>query len=138
MLYKKITLSLEGQADETKLIVETMKIISALKSTLTVIHVNDPDAGKASMMMDTLPRITRQDLIEMFHRSGFDNQIDDILFKTVDDQSYTDAIAELTENADLLIMGHHQRNKFMSVLLTSTDEFVSDQVKCPILLLPLS
>jgi nucleotide-binding universal stress UspA family protein len=137
MLYKKIFLSLSGKKDEGKAIQECMRVVSALKADLTVIHVNDPSAGYAHMMMDTLPRTTIDEMKEMFAEAGFGDRTDRIEFRQVDDESYAAAIADASRKADLLIMGHHSKNLLMAHLKDGTDERVADLIQCPVLLVPL-
>ena len=138
MLYKKIFLSLAGKEDESNAIAETMRIVSALDSKLTVIHINDPAAGYAHMMMDTLPKVTADDMIAMFEKAGFGSQVKEIEFRLIDDESYANAIATATREADLLILGHHPKNILMAHLTDGTDERVADLMQCPVLLVPLA
>ncbi|MEJ2661455.1 MAG: universal stress protein [Desulfobacteraceae bacterium] len=138
MLYKKIFMSLSGKEDESKAIQECMRIVSALKADLTVIHVNDPAAGYAHMMMDTLPKTTIDEMKEMFAKAGFGNQVNEIGFRLIRDESYAKAIAAATREADLLIMGHHSKNLLMAHLKDGIDERVADLIHCPVLLVPLN
>jgi nucleotide-binding universal stress UspA family protein len=137
MLYKKIFLSLSGKEDESKAIQECMRIVSALKGDLTVIHVNDPAAGYAHMMMDTLPKTTIDDMADTFVKAGFGALVNEIEFRLIDDESYARAIATATREADLLIMGHHSKNLLMAHLKDGIDERVADLIQCPVLLVPL-
>jgi nucleotide-binding universal stress UspA family protein len=138
MLYKKIFLSLSGEEDESKVIQECMRIVLALKAELTVIHVNDPAAGYAHMMMDTLPKTTIDEMQAMFAKAGFGTQANEIGFRLVEDESYAAAIATATREADLLIMGHHSKNLLMAHLKDGIDERVADLIQCPVLLVPLN
>jgi nucleotide-binding universal stress UspA family protein len=137
MLYKKIFLSLSGEEDEGKVIQECMRIVMALKADLTVIHVNDPAAGYAHMMMDTLPKTTIDEMKDMFVEAGFGVQVNEIGFRLMEDESYARAIAAATREADLLIMGHHAKNLLMAHLKDGIDERVADLIQCPVLLVPL-
>ena len=137
MLYSRIFLSLAGKEDESKAIAEALRIVSALKAKLTVVHINDPGAGQAHMMMDTLPKTTEADLIDKFVKAGFGQQVNDIEFRLIEDESYARAIAVATREADLLVMGHHAKNMFMALLTDGTDERVADLMQCPVLLVPL-
>jgi nucleotide-binding universal stress UspA family protein len=138
MLYKKIFLSLSGKKDESKAIQECMRIVSAISAELTVIHVNDPAAGYAHMMMDTLPKTTVDEMKSMFAKAGFGVQAEEIGFRVVEDESYAKAIAAATLEADLLVMGHHSKNLLMAHLKDGIDERVADLIHCPVLLVPLN
>jgi nucleotide-binding universal stress UspA family protein len=138
MLYKKVFLSLSGKENEGKVIQECMRIVSALKADLTVIHVNDPAAGHAHMMMDTLPKTTIDEMKAMFAEAGFGAQASEIGFRIIEDESYAKAIAAATREADLLIMGHHAKNLLMAHLKDGIDERVADLIHCPVMLVPLN
>ena len=136
MLYKKVFLSLAGKKDESKVIQETMRLVSILGAKLTVIPINDPAAGKAHMMMDTLPEITHVDMAALFTKTGFGDRLNEIEFRFIEDASYAEAIAVASREADLLIMGHHHKNKLMALLTDGTDERVADLIQCAVLLIP--
>jgi nucleotide-binding universal stress UspA family protein len=137
MLYKKIFICLSGKNDESNAIQECMRIVTTLKAELTVIHINDPAAGYAHMMMDTLPKTTTDDLIDMFEKAGFGAQVNEINFRLLNDESYANAIAKASQEADLLVMGHHAKNLLLAHLKDSIDERVADLIQCPVLLVPL-
>jgi len=138
MLYQKVFLALSGNEDELNVIKEAMRIVSALQSALTVVHINDPAAGYAHMMMDSLPKITAKDLIDLFSQAGFDAQAEAIEFRLLKDTSYAEAIAAATQEADLLIMGHHAKNMLKALFTDGTDERVADRMHCPVLMVPLN
>ena len=137
MLYSRIFLSLAGKEDESKAIAEALRIVSALKAKLTVVHINDPGAGYAHMMMDTLTKTTEADMIDQFVKAGFGQQVNDIEFRLIEDESYARAIAVATREADLVVMGHHAKNILKALLTDGTDERVADLIRCPVLLVPL-
>jgi nucleotide-binding universal stress UspA family protein len=137
MLYNKIFLSLAGNKDESKAIEESLRIVSALDANLTVVHINDPAAGQTHMMMDTLPEVTEDNLVDLFIKAGYGRQVEGINFRLIVDESYAKAIAAATREADLLIMGHHPKNMLMALLTDGTDERVADLIQCPVLLVPL-
>ena len=42
---------------------EAIRLTSFIEATLSVVHINDPAAGKAHMLMNTLPGITEADIL---------------------------------------------------------------------------
>ena len=44
----------------------------------------------------------------------------------IDSETYTEAIARVTKDFDLLIMGHHPRSRILAFLKGSTDERVAE------------
>ncbi|HPQ41683.1 MAG TPA: universal stress protein [bacterium] len=137
MVYDRIFLCLEGISNETHLIREAMRVGLALNASLTVVHINDPHAGKPLLLMDSLPRITRDDMVRMFEEAGYGDAAGGLTFRVMDDDAYSDTIVNLSREADLLIMGHRHHSRLMGALINSTDEQVADRVSCPILLVPL-
>lgn len=138
MLFENIFLSLAGRGDECRLISESMRIVTTLKADLTVIHINDPNAGMGHMMPDTYPKITREEMVDDFIKAGFGAFVDKITFQVLEGKPFARVIAEGIRDADLLIMGHHQRNVLEGLLLHGTDEKVADRIQCPILLVPVN
>ena len=137
MLYKKILLSLHCRDDEKRTVDEAIQLASFFKASLAVIVVNDPGAGKAHMMMDTLPRVTEDDVVNQLKKFGYGTEAQKIKITLVDSESYIQAIARTTKDFDLIIMGHHHKNRLVALLKDSTDEQVADRIDCPILLVPL-
>ncbi|MCG8608705.1 universal stress protein [bacterium] len=51
MPYKNIFVSLDGSENEKRVVQEAVRLASLCQARLSVVHVNDPPAGKAHMMM---------------------------------------------------------------------------------------
>lgn len=136
MPYKKILVSLAGKEDERNVIQEAVRLSSITDAELTAFHVNDPGAGKAHMMMDTLPLITEKDIREQFRKLGYEKEADEIKVNIVAGSSYPNEIAKATQSMDLLVIGHRHKNRFLSAFIDSVDERVADLVSCPVLVVP--
>jgi nucleotide-binding universal stress UspA family protein len=137
MPYKNILQSLNCQDDEKNAIDEAMRLTSFFKANLSVVHINDPGAGKAHMLMDTLPRVSENDIVNQFEKFGYGEEAQRIKIILIDSETYAKAIARVTKGFDLLIMGHHPKSRILAFLKDSTDEHVADRINCPILLAPL-
>jgi nucleotide-binding universal stress UspA family protein len=137
MSYKNIVLSLNCSDEEKRVIDEAMQLKSFFGANLSVVHINDPGAGKAHMLMDTLPRVTEDDIVAQFQKFGYGQEVKQIKIILIDSETYAKAIAGVTKEFDLLIMGHHPKNPVLAFLKDSTDERVADQINCPIMLVPL-
>jgi nucleotide-binding universal stress UspA family protein len=137
MSYKNIVLSLNCSEEEKRVIDEAMQLKSFFGANLSVVHINDPGAGKAHMLMDTLPRVTEDDIVAQFQKFGYGQEVKQIKIILIDSETYAKAIAGVTKEFDLLIMGHHPKNPVLAFLKDSTDERVADQINCPIMLVPL-
>ena len=137
MHYKKILLSLNCREDEKKVVDEAMRLTSFFDATLSVVHINDPGAGKAHMLMDTLPRVSENDILNKFQKFGYGEKAEKIKIILIDSETYAEAIARVTKEFDLLIMGHHPKSRILAFLKDSTDERVADRIHCPVMLVPL-
>jgi len=137
MRYKNILLSLNGRNDEQRVVDEAMRLTSFFGATLSVVHINDPGAGKAHMLMDTLPRVSERDIVNQFQKFGYGEKVEKIKIILIDSETYAKAIARVTKDFDLLIMGHHPKSRILAFLEDSTDERVADRIHCPIMLVPL-
>lgn len=137
MHYNRMLLSIDCSGDEKEAVDEAFRLKSIFQSSLSVLAINDPGAGKAHMMMDTLPRVTKDDIVSELRNFGYAAQIDEVEIITLDDESYAAAIARASKDFDLLIMGHHPKNRVLAMLKDSTDEQVADRIDCPMLLVPL-
>ncbi|MGD9299982.1 MAG: universal stress protein [Desulfobacterales bacterium] len=137
MPFKKILLSLNCRADEKSVVDEATRLSSFFEATLSVVHINDPAAGKAHMLMDTLPRIEEEDIVDLFHKFGYGQETEKIKIVLIDGEAYAKEIARATKDFDLLIMGHHPKSRILAALKDSTDERVADRIHCPIMLVPL-
>lgn len=137
MPYKKILLSLNCSDDERRAVDEAIRLKDFCGATLSVVHINDPAAGKAHMLMDTLPRVEKEDILNLFQKFGYgqEGKYIDILFSDSEDD--VKAIARTSKDFDLLVMGHHPKSRIVAALKDSTDERVADRIVCPIMLVPL-
>lgn len=102
-----------------------------------MVHINDPAAGKAHVLMDTLPRIEEEDIVDLLHKFGYEKEGEKTSILFSDSEAYAKAITRTTKDFDLLIMGHHPKSRFIAALKDSTDERVADRIDCPIMLVPL-
>lgn len=136
MPYKRILISLDCKKEENNVIHEAVRVARSLDAGLTVIHVNDPGAGKIHMMLDSLPVIGEKDLRNQFRQLGYETVADEIEVIVIASEDYAGEIAKASAGFDLLITGHHAKNRLLAALIDSTDERVSDLVSCPMLIVP--
>jgi len=127
---------LECTDDENNVIEEAIRLAGTLNADLSAFHVNDPAAGKAHMMMDSLPLVSEEDIQEQFRKAGYEKEATEIKITIAESESYAKEIAKATEDIDLLVIGHHSKNAFLAALIDSVDERVADLVSCPVLMVP--
>lgn len=137
MPYQKIVLALAGNQDEAVAIQEAVRLSGALDAHLSVVHINDPKAGKISMMMPSPQLVTEEDLRKQCREAGYAGVADTIDVQVEVGVSFAKTIAKVTADADMLIMGHHKQHPLVAPFKDSTDEDVMNLVQCPILVVPL-
>ena len=136
MPFDSILVALAGMDDEENVIHETVRLAQALGAEVTVLHVNDPKAGKVSMMMETERMVTEEALRDQFRKLGYDTTASMLKFNIVTGSSLPRAIAEATHNVDLLVIGHRRKNRFLAAFADSADKHLADLVSCPVLIVP--
>ncbi len=127
---------MDGTDEENNVINEAIRLAETPNAELSAFHVNDPAAGKAHMMMDTLPLVSEEDIRQQFRKAGYEKEANEIKITITESESYAKEIAKATEDIDLLVIGHHPKNAFLAALIDSVDERVADLVSCPVLLIP--
>ena len=137
MAYQKILLALAGKKEEKKVIKEAMRLKDKFKAELTVFHVNDAGAGKVHATMVEVPLHKEEDVRGWIGDAGFKKEAGKVKIRIKESDNYAEEIAKATKPADLLIIGHHHKNKFLAAITDSTDEHVADLVSCPVLLVPM-
>ncbi len=138
MAYDKIVVALAGEADESSVIHEAVRLATILKAELTVLHVNDPAAGKVTMMMEAQRLVTESDIQKMFVDLGFLETASRMTVDVREGAVLSKEIAQATEGADLLVIGHRQKNRFLAALTDAADKHLTDRVGCPVLIVPRS
>ena len=136
MPFDSILVALAGMDDEENVIHETVRLVRALEAQLTVLHVNDPKAGKVSMMMETERMVTEEALRDQFRKLGYDATASMLKFNIVTGTSLPRAIAEATQDVDLLVIGHRRKSRFLAAFADSADKHLADLVTCPVLIVP--
>ncbi len=134
MPFKNILVALAGMDDEENVIHETVRLVRALEAQLTVLHMNDPKAGKVSMMMETERLVKEEDLRTQFRKLGYNVTADNLKFNIVTGTSLPKVIAGATEGVDLLVIGHRRKNRFLAAFADSADKHLADLVACPVLI----
>jgi nucleotide-binding universal stress UspA family protein len=137
MVYKKILIALEGREEEAAVIHQATQLADAFGAKLSAIHVNDPAAGKAHMLMNSLPLATEADIRAHFRKLGYEKTADAIDVNLIESSNYAGAIADAAQGFDLLVVGHRSKNRLVAALMDSIDERVADLVACPMLVVPV-
>jgi len=137
MTYRTIMVALCGRGDEMPVIHEAVKITHLSGGKLIALHVNEPHAGKMSMLMDSPgPRLTEDAIRQQFVEHGFEDLARSLEVKILTDEVVHRAIAKASQEADLLILGHQRMSFFKEKFFDSVDEGIVNHVRCPVLVVP--
>ncbi len=136
MPFDNVLVALAGMEDEENVIHETVRLVRALDAQLTVLHINDPKAGKVSMMMESHRLVKEEDLRTQFRNLGYNTTADNLRFNIITGTSLPKVIAKATEGVDLLVIGHRRKNRFLAAFADSADKHLADLVNCPVLIVP--
>ena len=137
MSYTKILIALEHRTEEAEVIHQAVRLAQALGATLSAIHVNDPGAGKAHMLMDSLPLATEEDIRAQFRELGYTQEAGEIQVEIVESSNYAATIATAAQSSDLLVVGHRHKSRIVAALIDSLDERLADLAPCPMLIVPM-
>ena len=136
MPYQNIVVALAGESDEHSVIHEAVRLGSTIDARITVLHINSPAAGKPSMMMETEKLVTESDIQKIFVDLGYFEEASRLSVDVRESTSLAKEIASATEQADLLVIGHRQKNRFLAALADAADKHLCDMVSCPVLIVP--
>lgn len=136
---KKIVVALSGTLINPRVIHESVRLSRLLNADLHAVHIRFPGAGEPTMMMEPLPVYTEEHLRDHFRTRGYEKLADTIPVKIVEGNSVAKLLAKVTEGADMLIVGHKQRNRLLAGLSGGSVELqILDVIACPVLVIPKS
>jgi len=138
MNYQNLVVALAGKKNEKQLIQTAMQLANALKAKLTVLHVNHPAVDKPHMLMDAPEPVREEELRELIRAAGHPKAADSLEIRIVEGDPYHEQISEASANADLIFIGHSQKNAFVAALMNSVDEKVANVAGCPVVVVPKS
>ena len=133
----KIVVALSGRLVNPRVIHEAVRFSRLLGAKLYAVHIKFPGAGDLTMMMDPLPVYTEEDLRDQFRESGYEELAETIPLKIFEGTNVARLLAQVTEGADLLIVGHKHRNRLLAALSASpVQQQILDVVSCPVMVVP--
>jgi len=130
---KYIMVALAGDKSEQAVFSEAVRFAEQLNGTLMAIRVNDIHAGEMSMMMDSPEEIKAETIRSQIIEYGFKDYADRLDIRIVEGEDVGETIAENCSDCDLLIVGHRKMSDFKSGISDSTDEGITNEVPCPVL-----
>jgi len=136
MEYERIVVALAGKENEDVVIRHAIELTRQLGTKLSVLHVQHPGVQKPHMKMDAPDAASEEDLRQLVRDAGHVPEADSLEVNIVKGDPYHESIAEATRGADLMIVGHSQRNAFVAALMNSVDERVANVADCPVVIVP--
>tara|TARA_B100000959_G_C14800991_1_gene549728 strand:+ start:374 stop:793 length:420 start_codon:yes stop_codon:yes gene_type:complete len=137
MGYKNIMVALSGKGDETPVIDEVARLKNSFNAKLIAVHVNDPHAGKMSMMMDSVGHdFTEEEIRDLFRNAGHEEIAKRMEVQILTGKLVHKEISKAAQSIDLLILGHRKINRFKDQFFDSEDEGIINTVNCPVLVVP--
>jgi len=133
----KIVVSLSGPLVNPRVIHEAVRFSRLMNSKLHAIHMSLPKAGELTMMMDPLRKYSEADLRDHFRLRGYPELAETIPLKIVKGRNVAKMLKDVTNGADLLIIGHKHRNRLTAALATGSIALqILDVVSCPVMVIP--
>jgi len=130
---KKIMIALTGRNDESAVIEQAVFFADKFDASLVAIHINDPHAGRMSMMMDSPgPKISEDDIKNLFKRHGYENSLENLEVRIIENERISKTIAENAVDIDLLVLGHRRMSTFKANFMDSIDEGIANLSPCPV------
>ena len=130
---KKIMIALTGRNDESVVIEQAVFFADKFDALLVAIHINDPHAGRMSMMMDSPgPKISEDDIKNLFKRHGYENSLENLEVRIIENEHISKTIAENAVDIDLLVLGHRRMSTFKANFMDSIDEGIANLSPCPV------
>ena len=130
---QNIMVALTGDKNEQAVVSEAVRFTEQLNGTLTAIRVNDIHAGEMSMMMDSPKEIKAETIRSHIIEYGFKDYAEKLDIRIVKGEDIGETIAANCSDCDLLIVGHRKMSDFKAGVSDSTDEGITNDVSCPVL-----
>lgn len=133
MPFSSIALSVSGHGHEELKVCRAVDLATQLGARLHVVHVNDPKAGTVSFKgMDHGTRFDDQTL-----RAYIENECGRTLPENtvidIETGDWVKKLVSLSNDVDLLVLGHHHVSFFTAIFADSPEEPVINNAHCPVL-----
>ncbi len=85
------------------------------------------------MRMDSPgPKISEDDIKNLFKRHGYENSLENLEIRIIENERISKTIAENTADVDLLVLGHRRMSTFKANFMDSIDEGIANLEPCPV------
>ena len=138
MKYQSIVLALSCSESSSLLIEAAFDYVKQYNAALKVLHVNDPAAGKMSMMMDSIGhKYTEPEIMDMLMARNSDLNTNSVQIQILTSEDIPEAVSMAIVEGDLLILGHKKMNIVKEKLSDSLDQQIVNKVNCHSMVIPI-
>ena len=138
MKYQSIVLALSCSESSSPLIEAAFDCVKQYNTPLEVVHVNDPAAGKMSMMMDSIGhKYTEPEIMDMLMARNSDLNTNSVQIQILTSEDIPEAVSMAIVEGDLLILGHKKMNIVKEKLSDSLDQQIVNKVNCHSMVIPI-
>ena len=138
MKYQSIVLALSCSESSSLLIEAAFDCVKQYNAALKVLHVNDPAAGKMSMMMDSIGhKYTEPEIMDMLMARNSDLNTNSVQIQILTSEDIPEAVSMAIVEGDLLILGHKKMNIVKEKLSDSLDQQIVNKVNCHSMVIPI-
>ncbi len=129
MNYKNVLIAFAQLEKDVPLIQKGLDIAQKYSGSATVIHINTEMAGKPSPIRGPFEhKCTEEEIKDVIAKNNPGNVPTQILIKT--SNNIISEITKVSQNFDLLVIGHEHMNFLVSAISDSIDEHIVNQVHC--------
>lgn len=143
---KKILVAINVEKNASRLIAKAEEIAKAFGSKIWILHVSEPDPDDY-LGLEAGPQFAQDKRVENRKKEGelVKKLAGDLRQRNIDAEGVQleGSTAKMIKaevkniNADLLIAGHHKRNFFYQMFVGSVEQDIIDDLKIPVLLVPV-
>jgi|TARA_B100000315_G_scaffold61725_1_gene56038 nucleotide-binding universal stress UspA family protein len=138
MKYQSIVLALSCSESSSPVIEVAFDCVKQYNADLKVLHVNDPAAGKMSMMMDGAGhKYTEPEIMDMLMARNSDLNTDAVHIQILTSEDIPEAVSMAVVEGDLLVVGHRRMTIIKEKLSDSLDQQIINKVNCHSLVIPI-
>ena len=138
MKYQSIVLALSCSDSSSPVIEAAFDCVKQYNAALKVLHVNDPAAGKMSMMMDGAGhKYTEPEIMDMLMARNSDLNTDAVHIQILTSEDIPEAVSMAVVEGDLLVVGHRRMTIIKEKLSDSLDQQIINKVNCHSLVIPI-
>lgn len=129
-------MALVAHGDEKPVIEQAVLMANKFEAQLIAIHVHQPILSQPKG--DSELNVTEEIIRNRFTEYGFEQIVNDLEIIITKGEKIPEKIQEHSNNIDMLVVGHKKMGGFISSIMDSVDEGISNLISCPVLVVQKS